>query len=67
LVLLNNALEQTGWSGGVVTPDTWRNTLRKHLERISWKQALADVEPFLISPEERSLLTSENLVRLLEK
>ena len=67
LVLLNNALAQTGWSGGVVTADTWRRTLREHLEHISWKQALADVEPFLISPEEVALLTSENLARLLNK
>lgn len=67
LVLLNNALEQTGWSGGVVTLDTWRKTLHTHLENISWKQALADVEPFLISPEESSLLTNENLTRLLDK
>jgi len=65
LVLLNNALEQTGWSGGTIRPETWRKTLLAHLENISWKQALADVEPFLLSQQESSLLTRENLNRLL--
>jgi predicted nucleotidyltransferase component of viral defense system len=66
LTLLNNALAQTGWTGGKVLPETWRKTLHDHLENISWKQALADVEPFLISPEEITLLTSKNLAQLLK-
>jgi len=32
---------------------------------IPWKQALSDVEPFLSSQQENSLLTRENLDRLL--
>jgi len=67
LILLNNALAQTGWSGGKVLPQTWRETLHSHLEAISWKQALADVEPFLTSPKEGTLLTRENLNRLLDQ
>lgn len=66
LTLLNHALTQTGWEGGKVLPVTWRKTLRSHLENISWKQALADVEPFLLSPDESSLLTKVNLVKLLQ-
>lgn len=65
LTLLNNALKQTGWSGGTVLPETWRKVLHTHLKHISWKQALADVEPFLLSSEESSLLTRENLEKLL--
>ncbi len=65
LTLLNNALAQTGWSGGKVLPETWRKTLHTHLENISWKQVLADVEPFLLSSDESSLLTRENLEKLL--
>jgi len=67
LVLLNNALAQTGWKEGLVSPGTWRRTVQEHLERISWKQAYADVEPFLVSAEDASLLTRENLFRLLDR
>jgi hypothetical protein len=65
LTLLNNALAQTSWSGPRLTPDTWRTILHTHLKEIPWKQALADVEPFLLSQQESSLLTRENLDRLL--
>jgi hypothetical protein len=67
LDLLNNALEQTGWSNPQLTSDTWRKTVQAHLMEIPWKQALADVEPFLLSPLELSLLTQENLTHLLER
>lgn len=67
LALLNNALAQTGWRGDLITADSWRKTLYDHLVAISWDQVLADVEPFLSSPEESVLLTSENLYRLLIK
>lgn len=67
LTLLNNALAQTGWSGEKVRPETWRRTLHAHLESISWKQVRADVEPFLLSPDESSLLARKNLDRLLER
>jgi hypothetical protein len=66
LTLLNNALVQTGWSGPHLTPETWRTILHAHLMEIPWKQALADVEPFLLSQQESSLLTRENLNQLLE-
>jgi hypothetical protein len=65
LTLLNNALAQTGWSGPRLTPENWRTILHTHLMEIPWKQALADVEPFLLSQQESSLLTRENLDRLL--
>ena len=65
LILLNNALDQTDWSGPVLTPESWRRVLRAHLENISWEKALADVEPFLASPPEVALLTRENLDKLL--
>jgi Nucleotidyl transferase AbiEii toxin, Type IV TA system len=65
LTLLNNALAQTGWSGSRLTLETWREILHAHLMEIPWKQALVDVEPFLSSQQENSLLTRENLERLL--
>jgi hypothetical protein len=65
LTLLNNALAQTGWNGPHMTPETWRKTLRNSLKNISWEKTLADVEPFLLSQQESTLLTRENLERLL--
>jgi len=65
LVLLNNALAQTGWRGPHLNPENWREVLQAHLKGINWKKARADVEPFLISQQESALLTRENLERLL--
>ncbi|MBE3037881.1 MAG: nucleotidyl transferase AbiEii/AbiGii toxin family protein [Chloroflexi bacterium] len=67
LVLLNNALLQTGWSGPYLESDTWRAVVQDHLKDISWEQVVSDVEPFLISPDESQLLTLDNLERLLVK
>jgi hypothetical protein len=63
--LLNNVLQQTGWSGSLLTPETWREAVRKRLHAISWDQTVADVRPFLASDADAALLTRENLRRLL--
>ena len=65
--MLNNALAQTGLDRPRLTRESWREILRSHLKEISWKQARADVEPFLESEQEGTLLTSENLEKLLGK
>ena len=67
LILLNNALTQTGWSGPHLTLETWRETLRTRLKDIAWQQAQADVEPFLLSQQESGLLNRENLDQLLSR
>jgi hypothetical protein len=65
LILLNNALTQTDWSGPRLTSETWRETLHTRLKGIPWEQVQADVEPFLLSQQESALLTRENLDQLL--
>jgi hypothetical protein len=65
LTLLNNALQQTGWSGKLLAPETWREAVRERLHAASWDQAVADVQPFLASSADAALLTPENLRRLL--
>jgi hypothetical protein len=65
LTLLNNALQQTGWSGRLLVPETWREAVRERLHAASWDQAVADVRPFLASGADAALLTLENLRRLL--
>jgi hypothetical protein len=67
LILLNNALTQTGWTGPLVTPESWRETLYIRLKDIPWEQAQADVEPFLLSQQESALLNRKNLDQLLNR
>jgi predicted nucleotidyltransferase component of viral defense system len=59
LVLLNNALRQTGWSGPELTAENWKQAVRSRLEGVDWQRAAADVRPFLEDPAEVDLLTEE--------
>ena len=65
LQMLSNALEQSGWKGPRVQPDNWRNLVHARLSRVDWKQAAADVQPFLERQAELALLTRESFSRLL--
>ncbi len=65
LVLLNNALVQTKWAGGLLTKRNWREVVRNRLRTVAWKQAVADVRPFLDPSADPRLLTPENIRRLL--
>ena len=67
LILLNNALAQTGWDGPRLLAENWRGVLSKCLDKASWKKVRDDAAPFLIDPEERALLTAENMQRLLQE
>ena len=65
LRLLNNALEQTGWNGTILSADNWRNMLVDRLSEINWSQVKPDLMPFLERQEDLSLVTYENYVKLL--
>jgi hypothetical protein len=65
LAMLNDALEQTGWTGERLTEDNWRPVVRERLQNASWDQVIADVRPFLETSAEVELLTLENLMRVL--
>jgi hypothetical protein len=65
LVLLNNALAQTGWAGSALTPASWAAAVRSRLRSVRWDALAADVGPLLESPEDRALLTRETVLRLL--
>jgi hypothetical protein len=67
LILLNNALAQTGWKQGPLEPDNWRGAVRERLEEVDWTRIVADVRPFLESPSEVSLLSRESLDLLLKR
>lgn len=65
LSLLNNALQQTEWPGEPLTAQNWREVVRRRLNELNWKTAVAEVRPFLMEPTAAGLLTKENLLRLL--
>jgi hypothetical protein len=66
LVLLNNALEHTGWGSPPLTEATWVEAVRDRLHSVRWDALAADAGPLLESPEERALLTRETVTRLLD-
>lgn len=67
LILLNNALQQTGWSRGTLTAANWRGAVSERLEELDWTRIVADVRPFLESPSDVSLLSRESLDLLLKR
>ena len=65
LILLNNALQQTGWKSEPLTEDTWRQAVHDRLQPVTWELVANDVRPFLDSNADADLLTAENLMRVL--
>jgi hypothetical protein len=67
LVLLNNALAQTGWRKPPLLETTWVNEVRARLRSVRWDALAADVRPLLESAEDRALLTRETIASLLDQ
>lgn len=67
LVLLNNALAQTGWTKAPLSETSWVAAVRARLRSVRWAVLAADVRPLLESPEDRALLTRETLTTLLDR
>jgi hypothetical protein len=65
LLMLNNALTQTGWPGEMLTTENWRRITLQRLSQLNWTTAINDVRPFLMLPEESDLLTLDTFTRLL--
>ena len=64
LVMLNAALQQTGWSGAEMKPTSWRREIAERLERLDWNQVVKDVRPFLERTEDVDLVTKETVLGL---
>ena len=47
MILLNNALRQTGWAGQALTEATWREAVCRRLADAAWERVVDDVRPFL--------------------
>lgn len=67
IVLLRNALAQTGWPSAQVTAESWRAVVARRVDELDFAQVAEDVGPFLESPEERALLTRQTLLAALRQ
>jgi predicted nucleotidyltransferase component of viral defense system len=67
LVWLNNALQQSNWTGEPLTDLTWQQAIIDRINTMDWERVISDVEPFLERGFEIQLLTRENLLGLLAR
>ena len=67
LLMLNNALQQSGWTKLALNENNWRAVVLERLQTVDWETAMSDVEPFLRPGFSIQLLTRENLEKLLLK
>lgn len=65
LILLNNALAQTNWKGGILTKENWKQQVGQKLKTLNWTGLLNDVRTFVEPGFDLNLLTFENLERVL--
>jgi hypothetical protein len=65
LILLNNALQQTGWNAEPLTEGNWRRIVGGRLMAADWDKIVADVRPFLDPTADPRILVPENLARVL--
>ncbi len=67
LVLLGNALQQSGWKGALPGEGTWRGLLYEKMAAADWEKVRRDVESFLENPADRDIFTRENVLGLISK
>jgi len=65
LILLNNALSQTNWNGGVLSKENWKEQVWQKLKTLNWSVVMDDVRPFVEPSFNLNLLTLENIGRVL--
>lgn len=65
IILLNNALKQTGFSGAEMTATNWRKEIALKVSEYDWHKVIADVHPFIERQEDLKILTKQNLIKLL--
>lgn len=67
LVLLGNALRQTGWQGPDVAERHWALMTADRVREMDWQRVIDDVRPFLEREAELALLTREHVLSLLTR
>jgi hypothetical protein len=64
LVLLNNALRQTGWEEPL-DESSWKSRVAEKVRELNWERVALDVMPFLEDAREIELVTQGNVLALL--
>jgi len=67
IILLANALKQTGWKKEYPAENTWRNIVYEAVNKTDWKKVKKDVENFLERPEDLNVFTKKNVLNLIKK
>jgi predicted nucleotidyltransferase component of viral defense system len=66
LVLLNAALEQTGWDGPALTAGNWRRFVRDRVAQLTWQEdVIQDIRAFIMMTDWEEHLTQDKLLELL--
>jgi predicted nucleotidyltransferase component of viral defense system len=65
IVLLQNALLQTGWKKERIDETNWRRVIRQYVKAADWNKVEADVRNFLDRPSDSEVFSKEVLIRLL--
>ncbi len=65
IVLLCNALKQTGWRKELPSKHNWRNFLYKAVKDADWNKVREDVSSFLENPPDLNVFSKENILVLI--
>eukprot|EP01022_Parablepharisma_sp_SALTPOND_P009881 TRINITY_DN14081_c0_g2_i3.p1 TRINITY_DN14081_c0_g2~~TRINITY_DN14081_c0_g2_i3.p1 ORF type:complete len:297 (-),score=23.97 TRINITY_DN14081_c0_g2_i3:677-1567(-) len=65
--LLNAALKQTDWQGGIISHSNWLRMLSEKLRSLDWSSVRQDVRPFLERESELALLNQGDCLGLLSQ
>jgi len=67
ILLLQNALRQTGWKGKIPSENSWRDVLYKAVMDADWQKIEDDIKGFLEEPADMDIFTKKNLLGLLKE
>lgn len=66
IVLLHNALTQTGWEKEFPDETNWRDFICEAVKKTDWKKVTEDVRNFLENPLDIDVFSQENILQLIE-
>ncbi len=66
ILLLQNAIRQTGWQGDDPNQNNWREFLYSKVEKTDWQKVNDDVVRFLENPKDMQVFTKENILRMIK-
>jgi len=66
IILLRNALKQTGWKGDFPTEKNWPVFIQKIVKDADWAKVKEDVVNFLENPGDMDIFTKEGVLKLVK-